>query len=114
MGGLGRGASHGNRQRAAGVDGDLADLATRDWRELPGPEREAIKSEVRAAKAAFFVGTLARGAVMPTMPTGLTVSNESVAKLRAARIKRTVLPEWAGAVDALARRAPGETSVAGI
>ena len=37
----------------AGVDGDLADLATRDWRELPGPEREAIKSEVRAAKAAF-------------------------------------------------------------
>ena len=40
---------------------------------------------------------------------GLTVSNEKrAAKLRAARIKRTVPAEWAGAVDALARRAPGE------
>lgn len=40
---------------------------------------------------------------------GLSVSNEQrAAKRRAGRIKRTVPPEWAGAVDALARRAPGE------
>ena len=37
----------------AGVDGDLVDLTKRDWRELPGPERDAIKREVRAAKNAF-------------------------------------------------------------
>ena len=37
----------------AGVDGDLGELAQRDWRELPPLEREAIKYEVRAAKAAF-------------------------------------------------------------
>ena len=37
----------------AGVDGDLGELAQRAWRELPPTEREAIKAEVRAAKAAF-------------------------------------------------------------
>lgn len=37
----------------AGVDGELTDLAQRAWLELPTPEREAIKVEVRAAKAAF-------------------------------------------------------------
>jgi len=37
----------------AGVDGDLVALADRDWRELPATERDAIKREVRAAKAAF-------------------------------------------------------------
>jgi hypothetical protein len=37
----------------AGVDGDLVELSNRDWRELPAPERDTIKREVRSAKAAF-------------------------------------------------------------
>lgn len=37
----------------AGVDGELVELASRDWRELPAPERDTIKREVRSAKAAF-------------------------------------------------------------
>ena len=34
----------------AGVDGDLPELARRDWRELPGPEREAVKAEIRSMR----------------------------------------------------------------
>lgn len=37
----------------AGIDGDLPQLALREWRELPGPERTAIKAEVRAMRAAM-------------------------------------------------------------
>ena len=37
----------------AGIDGDLAALSHRAWRELPEPERQAIKSEARAMKKSF-------------------------------------------------------------
>lgn len=37
----------------AGIDGDLPELALREWRELPGPERTAIKAEVRAMRDAM-------------------------------------------------------------
>jgi len=37
----------------AGIDGDLPELALREWRELPGPERAAIKAEVRAMRGAM-------------------------------------------------------------
>lgn len=37
----------------AGIDGDLPELALREWRELPGPERTAIKAEVRAMREAM-------------------------------------------------------------
>lgn len=37
----------------AGIDGDLPTLALREWRELPGPERAAIKAEVRAMRDAM-------------------------------------------------------------
>ena len=36
-----------------GVDGDLVALANRDWRELPDPEREAIKAEARRARKVY-------------------------------------------------------------
>lgn len=34
----------------AGVDGDLVALSHRAWRELPEPERQAIKAQIRHAK----------------------------------------------------------------
>lgn len=37
----------------AGIDGDLPELALREWREIPGPERAAIKAEVRAMRDAM-------------------------------------------------------------
>ncbi|QKV52369.1 hypothetical protein [Comamonas antarctica] len=37
----------------AGIDGELTELALREWRELPGPERAAIKAEVRSLRAAM-------------------------------------------------------------
>jgi hypothetical protein len=37
----------------AGVDGELAELSHRDWRELPEAERTAIKREARAARRGF-------------------------------------------------------------
>ena len=37
----------------AGIDGDLSVLSLREWRELPEPERQAIKDQVRHAKRAF-------------------------------------------------------------
>lgn len=37
----------------AGIDGDLSALSLRAWRELPEPERQAIKAQVRQAKRAF-------------------------------------------------------------
>lgn len=37
----------------AGIDGDLPELALREWRELPGPERTAIKAEVRTMRDAM-------------------------------------------------------------
>lgn len=37
----------------AGIDGDLPQLALREWRELPDPERAAIKAEVRAMRSAM-------------------------------------------------------------
>ncbi len=37
----------------AGIDGDLTELALREWRELPGPERKAIKAEVRSMRDAM-------------------------------------------------------------
>lgn len=37
----------------AGVDGDLVALANREWREMPPPEKEALKREVRGVKSAF-------------------------------------------------------------
>lgn len=37
----------------AGIDGDLQELAQRDWREMPHPEQQAIRCEIRAAKKAF-------------------------------------------------------------
>lgn len=36
-----------------GIDGDLPALSRRAWREMPEPERQAIKSEVRSIKRAF-------------------------------------------------------------
>lgn len=37
----------------AGVDGDLGALAQRHWRELPEPERMALKAEARFARREF-------------------------------------------------------------
>ena len=37
----------------AGVDGDLGVLAQRHWRELPEPERIALKAEARFARREF-------------------------------------------------------------
>jgi hypothetical protein len=37
----------------AGVDGDLGALAQRSWRELPEPERLALKAEARFARHEF-------------------------------------------------------------
>lgn len=37
----------------AGVDGDLGALAQRHWRELPEPERVALKAEARFARREF-------------------------------------------------------------
>lgn len=37
----------------SGIDGDIGDLAERDWREIPYPEQQAIRIEVRAVKRAF-------------------------------------------------------------
>lgn len=37
----------------AGIDGDLPELALREWRELPEPERTAIKAEVRTMRGAM-------------------------------------------------------------
>ena len=37
----------------AGIDGELSMLAQRAWREMPGPERDAIKAEARRMKSAF-------------------------------------------------------------
>lgn len=37
----------------AGLDGELSELANRAWRELPEPERVAIKQEARTARAGF-------------------------------------------------------------
>lgn len=31
----------------AGVDGDVSALARRAWREMPGPEREAVRGTIR-------------------------------------------------------------------
>ena len=37
----------------AGIDGDLPELALREWRELPEPERVRIKAELRAMRQAM-------------------------------------------------------------
>ena len=37
----------------AGVDGDIGALAQRHWRELPEPERVALKAEARFARREF-------------------------------------------------------------
>lgn len=37
----------------AGVDGDINALAQRTWRELPEPERLALKAEARFARTEF-------------------------------------------------------------
>ena len=37
----------------AGVDGDIGALALRHWRELPEPERVALKAEARFARREF-------------------------------------------------------------
>jgi hypothetical protein len=37
----------------AGLDGEIEDLAQRDWREMPPPERDAIRRQIRALRAAL-------------------------------------------------------------
>ena len=44
---------HYARMLLAGVDGDLGALAQRHWRELPEPERVALKAEARFARREF-------------------------------------------------------------
>ena len=38
----------------AGIDGEIEELALRDWREMPPPERDAIRRQVRALRTSLL------------------------------------------------------------
>ncbi|AOV01907.1 MULTISPECIES: hypothetical protein [Delftia] len=38
----------------AGIDGEIEELALRDWREMPPPERDAIRRQIRALRTCLL------------------------------------------------------------
>ncbi|MEJ8293129.1 hypothetical protein WKI45_09880, partial [Delftia tsuruhatensis] len=38
----------------AGIDGEIEELALRDWREMPPPERDAIRRQIRALRSCLL------------------------------------------------------------
>src|SRR5256885_10066569 len=38
----------------AGIDGEIEELALRDWREMPPPERDPIRRQIRALRSCLL------------------------------------------------------------